>query len=147
MKVIFLKDVKGVANKGEIKDVKEGYARNMLFKKNLALEATPGNIAKMEKENEKIIAAEINRVDDAKVMAEKLNKVSVTLTKQAGDSGTLFGASTSQEVSKALKAQDIDIDKKLLQMDAPIKKTGETKVKVNLYKDIKAEITVIVNAQ
>lgn len=147
MKVIFLKDVKGVANKGDIKDVKEGYARNMLFKKDLALEATPGNIAKMEKEKEKIKAVEINRVEDAQAMAERLNKVSVTLTKKAGDSGTLFGAITSQEVAKALKEQGHDVDKKLLQMDNPIKKTGETKVKINLYKDTKAEITVIVNAQ
>lgn len=147
MKVIFLKDVKGVANKGEIKDVKEGYARNLLFKKDLALEATPINIGRYEKEKEKIKAVEINRVEDAKFMADKLNKVSVTLEKKAGDSGTLFGAITTMEISKALKSNGVDVDKKLLQLDSPIKKTGEYKVRVNLYKDTKAEITVIVNAK
>jgi large subunit ribosomal protein L9 len=147
MKVIFLKDVKGVAKKGDIKDVKEGYARNMLFKKNLAVEATPTNIKRMEKEKEKIKAIEINRIEDAKAMAEKLNKVTVTLEKKAGESGTLFGAITSQEISKALKEAGFDVDKKLLQLENPIKKTGEHKVRVNLYKDTKAEIKVIVNGK
>jgi large subunit ribosomal protein L9 len=147
MKVIFLNDVKGVAKKGDIKDVKEGYARNMLFKKNLAVEATDANIKRLEKEKEKIKAIEINRIQDAKAMAEKLNKVSVTLEKKAGESGTLFGAITTQEIAKALKGAGFDVDKKLLQLDNPIKKVGEYKVKVNLYKDTKAEIKVTVNAK
>ncbi len=147
MKVIFLNDVKGVAKKGDIKDVKEGYARNFLFKKNLAVEATSANIAKLEKEKEKIKIAEINKIEDAKSLSEKLSKVSVNLKKKAGESGTLFGAITAQDIAKELKKQNIEIDKKSIQMDNPIKKTGEHNVKIHIYKDIKAEIKVIVDAE
>ena len=147
MKVIFLSDVKGVAKKGDIKDVKEGYARNMLFKKKLAVEATPGNIAKLEKEKEQIKIAEVNKVEDAKKLSEKLSKVSVTLSKKSGESGTLFGAITAQDIAKELEKQSVEIDKKSIQMDNPIKKVGEHKIKIHIYKDIKAEIKVIVNAE
>jgi large subunit ribosomal protein L9 len=147
MKVIFTSDVKGVAKKGEIKDVKEGYARNMLFKKNLAVKATPANIAKLEKEKEKIKIAEINKIEDAKKLEKSLSKVEISLTKKAGESGTLFGAITAQDIAKELKKQNVEIDKKSIQMDSPIKKVGEHKVKIHIYKDIKAEIKVVVNAE
>lgn len=147
MKVIFLKDVKGVAKEGEIKEVKPGYAQNFLFKSNLAVEATPANMAIVEKKKERIRIAAIQREDDAKDLAKRLEKVSVTLTVKAGENGRLFGAVTSADISKALKAQGTEIDKKDIVLDNPIKETGEHTVSVNIFKEIKGKFKVIVNAQ
>jgi large subunit ribosomal protein L9 len=122
MKVIFTSDVKGVAKKGEIKDVKEGYARNMLFKKNLAVKATPANIAKLEKEKEKIKIAEINKIEDAKKLEKSLSKVEISLTKKAGESGTLFGAITAQDIAKELKKQMLKLTKNPYKWILPLKR-------------------------
>ncbi|KAA0258901.1 50S ribosomal protein L9 [Deferribacter autotrophicus] len=147
MKVIFLKDVKGVAKAGEIKNVKDGYARNFLFKKNLAVEATPANIKKLEERKLQMQEAELQKVNDAKNLAEKLKNITVKLVKKAGENGKLFGAVTAAELEEALKKEGVDIDKKQIELPEPIKNTGTYNVKVNLYKEIKGEFKVVVDAE
>ena len=102
MKVIFLKSVKGVANEGDIKEVKEGYAKNFLFKQKLALEATPANMKAHEEKLESIKEQEKLKVAEAKALAEKLTTTKVEFSLKAGDTGRLYGAVTSQEISDAL---------------------------------------------
>lgn len=147
MKVIFLKDVKGVAKAGEIKNVKDGYARNFLLKKNLAVEATPANIKKLEEKKLRMQEAEIQKQQDAENLAKKLNEVVVKLSKKAGENGKLFGAVTAAELEEELNKLGINIDKKQIDLQEPIKQTGEYNVKVNLYKEIKGEFKVIVDAE
>ncbi|MBZ4672446.1 50S ribosomal protein L9 [Deferribacterales bacterium Es71-Z0220] len=147
MKVIFLKDVKNVAKANEIKEVKEGYARNYLFKNNLAVEATKENIDKLNKKLEKIAATEEQRVQNAKDLAEKLKKLEVKMKKKAGEKGRLFGAITSAEIADEVKNLGIELDKKLIDLKTPIKEVGVFNVDVNIYKGIKGQLKVVVDAE
>ena len=147
MKVIFLKDVKSVAKADEVKEVKEGYARNFLFKNNLAVEATLENLKKLENKKNKAITDEKNRIAKSKELAEKLSTLEVVFFKKAGDKGRLFGAITSQELADEITKKGVAVDKKILDMKNPIKELGIFFVDVNIYKDIKAKVKVIVNAE
>ena len=145
MKVIFNEDVKGQGKKGELKEVSSGYARNYLFPRKLAAEATADTLNAF-KLKEKAKAAQIAREKaQAAEYAEKLSAVQVTLRAKAGANGKLFGAVTSQEISDALKAQfDLDIEKnKIIQAD-PIKAYGSYTVKAKLGYEISGSINLLV---
>ncbi|WP_242347198.1 50S ribosomal protein L9 [Mucispirillum schaedleri] len=146
MKVIFLKNVKGVANEGDVKDVKEGYAKNFLFKQKLALEATPANMKAHEEKLESLKEQEKLKIAEAKALAEKLKAAKIEFNQKAGDTGRLYGAVTSQEISDALAKIGIHIDKKLFDIKEPIKEAGTYTVKVNIYKEVKSQLTVVINA-
>ncbi len=146
MKVIFLKNVKGVANEGDVKDVKEGYAKNFLFKQKLALEATPANMKAHEEKLESLKEQEKLKIAEAKALAEKLKAAKIEFNQKAGDTGRLYGAVTSQEISDALVKIGIHIDKKLFDIKEPIKEAGTHTVKVNIYKEVKSQLTVVINA-
>ncbi|MDK2792831.1 MAG: large subunit ribosomal protein [Deferribacteres bacterium] len=147
MKVIFLKDVKNVAKANEIKEVKEGYARNYLFKNNLAVEATKENLDKLNKKLEKIAATEEQRLLNAKKLAEQLKTVEVKMKKKAGEKGRLFGAITSSDLADEVNKLGIQLDKKLIDMKNPIKEVGVHIVDVNIYKGIKGQLKVVVDAE
>ena len=146
MKVIFLKNVKCVANEGDVKDVKEGYAKNFLFKQKLALEATPANMKAHEEKLESLKEQEKLKIAEAKALAEKLKAAKIEFNQKAGDTGRLYGAVTSQEISDALAKIGIHIDKKLFDIKEPIKEAGTHTVKVNIYKEVKSQLTVVINA-
>jgi len=146
MKVIFLDNVKGVAKRDEIKEVKPGYAQNFLFKKKLALEATPANIKALEEKKAKNKEREDKKIADAKALADKLNKVGVTIVGRGGDTGKLYGAITSSEIAKALADEGIEVDKKDIALKDPIKEPGEFSVKVKIFMDINAQVKVVVKA-
>ena len=145
MKVIFNEDVKGQGKKGELKEVSSGYARNYLFPRNLASEAT-ADVLNTFKLKEKAKAAQIAREKaQALEYAEKLSAVQVTIRAKAGANGKLFGAVTSQEISEALKAQfDMDIEKNKIVQAEPIKSYGSYTVKAKLGYEISANISVLV---
>ncbi|MDR2883899.1 MAG: 50S ribosomal protein L9 [Deferribacteraceae bacterium] len=147
MKVIFLKDVENVAHEGDVKDVKDGYARNFLFKERIAVEATPANKKLLEKKLKEIADREQNRVSGATKTAEEIKKVVITLTKKAGETGKLYGAITSQELVEALKEKGVEIETKQLELKTPLKDTGTHEIRVHLYKDIRSTFKVIVNAE
>ena len=148
MKVIFLKDVENVAHEGDTKDVKDGYARNFLFRERLAVEATPANKKSLEKKLAEIAAREKTRISDAQKRADALKKVNITLSKKAGDAGRLYGAITPQELVDALKAQaGIELEKKNLDMKEPLKELGHHEIKVHLYKEVRSSFMVKVNAE
>lgn len=146
MKVIFLKNVKGVANEGDIKEVKEGYAKNFLFKQKLALEATPANLKAHEEKLESIKEEEKLKVKEAESLAERLKTVKLEFNQKSGETGRLYGAVTSQEIADELEKNGIHIDKKMIDLKEPIKTAGTHAIKINIYKDIKSQITVNVNA-
>lgn len=145
MKVIFNVDVRGQGKKGEMKEVSDGYARNYLLPRNLATPATADNINAM-KLREKAKAAQIAKEKAlALENAKKLEAVQVTIKAKAGNGGRLFGAVTSQEISKALKEQfDMDIEKNKIVQAEPIKTFGSFSVKAKLGYEISGSINVLV---
>ena len=145
MKVIFNVDVKGQGKKGELKEVSDGYARNFLLPRGLAAEATADNINTL-KLKEKAKKAQMEREKaQAEENAKKLSGVQVIIRAKAGNSGKLFGAATSQEISDALKAQfDIDIEKNKIVQPEPIKTFGSFTVKAKLGYEVSGSINVLV---
>ena len=145
MKVIFFFFVKGQAKKGEMKEVSDGYARNYLLPRKLATEATADNINAL-KLKEKAKAAQIAKEKArAEEYGKKLGAVQVVIRAKAGGAGKLFGAVTSEAISKALKEQiDMDIEKNKIVQDAPIKSFGAYTVKAKLGYEVSGNINVLV---
>ena len=134
MKVILLEDVKTLGKKGDIVNVSDGYARNMILPKKLGVEATPKNLndLKLQKANEEKVAQE--NLEAAKAFAEDLKDKKVVLALKVGEGGRLFGSVSSKEISEAAASQlGLDIDKKKLQLASPIKTLGVTEVPVRLH--------------
>lgn len=143
MKVIFTQDVKGSGKKGELKEVSDGYARNMLIKKGLAVEATPENLNHLKGQQ----ASAQHKIDVDKANAEaakaKLNGKTVTIQAKAGTGGRLFGSVTSAQVASAIEAQyGCKVDKKKVGLKSEIKAFGTFTADVRLYNGISAEMTV-----
>ncbi len=145
MKVIFNTDVRGQGKKGELKEVSVGYARNYLIPRGLATEATSDNLNAF-KLKEKAKAAQIAREKaEAEENAKKLEGVQVVIRAKAGSGGKLFGAVTSEAISKALKEQhDIDIEKNKIVQGEPIKAYGSYSVKARLGYEVSGTINVLV---
>lgn len=147
MKVILLEDVKSVGKKGQVVDVSDSYARNVLIKKKLGLEATGKNMndLKLQKANEEKIAAQ--NLADAKALAEQIEKSSIVLKVKVGEGGKLFGAISSREIAEAVKEQlGLEVDKKKIQLTNPIKTTGNMDVGIKLHAKVTAQLKVHVEA-
>lgn len=145
MKVILLEDVKSLGKKGDLVEVNDGYARNFILAKKLGLEVTAKNMndLKLKKAHEDKLAAQ--RLEEAKVFAEELKKVQVTLKIKAGEGGKLFGSISSKEIAQAAKEQHgLDIDKKKLVLPNPIKSVGTTLVPIKLHPQVTGELKVVV---
>lgn len=148
MKVILLADVKGKGKAGDVVKVNDGYARNMLFPKGLAKEATAGNLKNLE--HQKAIAAEqeAERKAEAEATAKQLADLTVKIETKAGDNGKLFGSITSADIADACKEQaGIEIDKKKIVLDAPVKQAGNVEVQVKLYPEVTAKLKVEIVAK
>ena len=148
MVVILNRDIKGTGKAGDVVKVSDGYARNMLIPRGWATEATEGNVRSLEKQ--KAIAAEKKAEEKAaaQAQAEKIRTLSVTITTKAGDGGRIFGSITSKDIADALKAQHkLTVDKKKIQLDSPIKQTGETEVAIKLYPEVATTLKVVVTAE
>ncbi len=148
MKVILNKDVKGTGKAGDVVNVSDGYARNMLIPRGMATEATAGNIRQLEKK--KAIEAEKRAEEkaEAQEQAAKLEKALVTIRTKAGDGGRIFGSITSKDIADAIGSQlGIEVDKKKIQLDSPIKQTGETTVTIRLYHEVNAAVRVSVETE
>jgi large subunit ribosomal protein L9 len=147
MEIILLQDVKALGKKGEIVKVSDGYARNFILPKKLGIEATKQNM--FELNNQK--AAEEKRqkdlLEDAKKQAAKLSELSVKVSIKAGEGGKTFGSVSTKEIAAAIKEQyGLDIDKKKLQLNDPIKHAGSYTVPVKLHPQVAAELKVTVEA-
>lgn len=145
MKVILLEDVKKVGKQGEIIEVSDGYGRNVLIKKGLALEGTPQNLNTAKQRQASAAHKKAVDSDEAKIMASQLAKVKVTIPVKVGEEGRVFGAVTAKDISDALKEQRIDIDKKKIEIKEPIKATGSYEVLIRVHPEITAiiEVTVV----
>ena len=145
MKVILQQDVKGQGKKGQMVEVSEGYARNFLLPRKLAILATADAINTMTLKEKARKAEEARQKAEAEEIAKKLKDCKIQLTAKAGNGGRLFGAVTTKEISEGLKKQySIDIPKQKLVLDEPIKAFGTYQVKAKLGFEISGQVTVTV---
>ena len=145
MKVILLEDVKALGKKGQVVNVSDGYARNLLLPKKLGVEATGKNMndLKLQKAHEEKVAQE--NLDAAKAFAEELKDKQVTVGIKVGEGGRTFGSISAKEIAEAAKAQlGYELDKKKLQLSAPIKELGTTMVPIKLHPKVTGELKVVV---
>ena len=145
MKVILLEDVKSLGKKGEVVNVNDGYARNLLFKKNLGIEATKQNLndLKLQKQNNDKLEAE--RLEEAKKLAKELEEKEVVLAIKTGSDGRVFGSVSTKEIAEAAKEQlGYELDKKNMHLKDAIKSIGTFHVPVKLHPKVTVELKVIV---
>ena len=145
MKVILLEDVKSLGKKGEVVNVNDGYARNLLFKKNLGIEATKQNLndLKLQKQNNDKLEAE--RLDEAKKLAKELEEKEVVLAIKTGSDGRVFGSVSTKEIAEAAKEQlGYELDKKKMHLKDAIKSIGTFHVPVKLHPKVTVELKVVV---
>ncbi len=143
MKVILLEDVKSLGKKGETVDINDGYARNFILKKKLGLEASAENLnnLRLQKIHEEKKAKEI--LEEAKALALRIEANPVIVSIKTGKDGKTFGSISSKEIVAAFKEQNgIELDKKKIVMEEPIKSAGTTVVTIKVHKDVTAQITV-----
>ncbi len=142
MKVILLADVKGKGKKGELCTVSDGYARNFLFPKNLAIEADSAAMAELKSREQSAIHHKNEEIAAAKATAAKLSGKTVNISAKAGSNGKLFGSITSKEIAVEIQKQlGIEVDRKKMQV-ADIKNFGEYEAEIKLYQGISAKINV-----
>ena len=143
MEVILLKDMENLGKVGDIVNVKDGYARNYLIPAGIALPATKSNVRRVQNELQSLKKKAERQLQKFKEMAEKLNTTRITIEHEAGEEGKLFGSVTTSQIEKALhKAGFEDIEKKQIILEKPIRETGTYEVKIHLFKDVEATITV-----
>lgn len=146
MEVILLQDVPGVGRRGEIKVVKDGYARNYLLPRKLAEEATPGRVQELRQREQAQEARTRRRKAEAEALAARMNGAVVPVPARVGESGRLFGAVTSADVVEALARLGFTVDRKQLRME-PLKTLGDHAVEAHLHEGVNATITVRVIPQ
>jgi len=142
MKVIFKADVKGQGKKGEVKEVSDGYARNYLIPRGLAVEATEGNLKQLASQKEKEAERKAQQQAAAQEVAAKLNEMVLTIKAKAGEGGRLFGAVTAKRLAEELASQGVKVDRKTIQLPEPIRELGTTQVEIRLFPGVQAMLRV-----
>jgi len=146
MKVILLSDLRHQGRRGEVVEVKPGFARNFLFPQGLAMVATAGNLKRFEQERKKIDLKHAAERAAAAEVAAQLAGVKITLAKRATEASTLYGSVTASEIAEALEAKGLQIDRRRIDLAGGIKTLGDHVVRVDLHSEVIAELTVTVVA-
>jgi large subunit ribosomal protein L9 len=142
MEVILKEDINKLGHRGDVVKVAEGYGRNYLIPKKLAIEATPGNKAVIEQMKSAAVRKSAKEKGSAEDLGKQLDGVTVEFTRKSGEHDQLFGSVTSADIAHALEAKGFTIDRRKIILDVPLKTVGEFKVPVKLHR----EVTVTVNA-
>lgn len=142
MKVILTEEIRGLGTRGDVVNVKDGYARNYLLPKNLAREATPGNLKSIEQERKKWALLTQQEKETAQKAAASVEGMKVTIQKRVGESGQLFGSVTANEIADALEAKGVPVEKRRIELSHPIKSLGVHDVDVRLHREVSAHIQV-----
>ena len=140
MEIILTKDVEKLGRIGDVVKVREGFARNFLFPQKLASLATPGNLKKIESGKKKKAALEEVAKKEAQAVAEKLSKVSCTVTVEVNDLEKLYGSVSEAEIVKALESEGHKIDKKAIELEKPINELGIYEVGIRLHPEVAAKV-------
>jgi len=142
MKVILLDDVVKVGRRGEVRDVSDGYARNFLIPKKLALSASAGNLKNLEHIKQQADSKAQRIKGDAQGLQQRIEALTYEERRQASEEGKLFGSVTSQDIADFLARQGVKVERRRIQLDEPIKTLGETAVTVRLHADVTAQLRV-----
>lgn len=148
MKVILIEDVQGTGKKGDTVTVRDGYGRNFLVPRGLAIPASQGNVARFENIVRSVSNKKARDIQTAEELKTRLQEVTLAIKKKAGEDGRLFGSVTHKDIVEAVKASTgIEIDRKLVRLEEPIKITGEHMVVIHLQPDVNAEVKVEVQKE
>jgi large subunit ribosomal protein L9 len=147
MQIILQEDVEKLGNRGQVVEVAEGYARNFLLPRKLALEASAGNLKRLEKMRAVFAKKEATEKEAAQKLAELLTGVSVELRRRAGDNDQLFGSVTSSDISESLAGQGFNIDKRKVALTEPIKVVGEYEIPLKLHREVTASVKLAVKKE
>jgi large subunit ribosomal protein L9 len=147
MDVILREDVDKVGARGSLVKVADGYARNFLLPKRLAVPATEANKKIVEQEREAYVRREAKVQGDAESLAQLMSNVTVTIRHRVGENNQLFGSVTAKDIADALEAQKFHIERRKIHLDEPIRTIGEHKVPIRLYRDVTVEVSVVVEPE
>ena len=143
MKVILKENIKSIGKKDQVIDVSDGYARNFLFAKDLAVEATPGNLAKLKNKQDAQDYKKSQEKEEARKVADKLSKITLEFKVKAGENGKIFGGVSSKEIAEKLKNDhQIEVDKKKIDLKEPIKILGIKRVDIKLFEGVTGTVKV-----
>ncbi len=147
MEIILLHDVEKLGHRGQIVKVADGFGRNYLLPRKLAVAATSENKKWVEQQRVKFLKMEAHEQAEAQELATLMQGVSIRFTRKAGEHGTLFGSVTAIDVAEQLASEGYTIDRRKVQLDPPLKLVGEYDVKVKLHRDVTATVKVTINAE
>jgi large subunit ribosomal protein L9 len=147
MQIILQEDVDKLGTRGQVVEVAEGYARNFLLPRKLAMPASAGNLKRLEKIRTTLAKLTATERDAAQKVADALNTVVITLTRKAGENDHMFGSVTSADLAEELAKLGHTVDKRKIQLAEPIRTLGEYQVPVRLYSEVTAEFKVVVKRE
>lgn len=147
MEIILLQDIEKLGTRGQIVKVADGFGRNYLLPKKLAVAATPQNRKWIEQQRVRFLKQEAREKADAEELAKLMEGVTVVVTRKAGEQGTLFGSVTAIDVAERLAAQGYNIDKRKIHLETPLKVLGEYDVPVKLHREVTATVKVKVEGE
>ena len=147
MEVILKEDITKLGSRGEVVKVAEGYGRNYLIPKKLAIEATAANRAVIEQMKASAVRRSAREKGDAQALAQQVEGVTVSFTRKSGERDQLFGSVTSADIAHELEHKGVAIDRRKIQLDEPLKHVGEFNVPVKLHKDVIVQLKVIINRE
>src|ERR1051326_486629 len=145
--VLLREDVDNLGARGEIVKVKAGFARNYLLPRNLAVEATPGNVRQIEGERKALLKREARDRATAEAQQAQMKDLRLTFERKVGEHGMLYGSVTSMHIAEAIREKGYEVDRRRVHLQEPIKETGEFTVTVRLHRDVNVEIPVTVTGE
>ena len=142
MRVILKQDISTLGRAGDIKEVRDGYARNYLFPQSLAYEATEANVRKLAEQKKKYDEKMLHEKTGAESVAKQIEGMTVVIAKKAGEGDVRYGPVTPTEIADALAARGVEVDRRRIELAEPIKRLGEHRVHVRLHRDVATELIV-----
>jgi len=147
MKVILTADLPNVGDVGQVVDVADGYGRNYLVPRGLAILATPGNERSLAQQQKARLVREVKNKAEAEALATQLQALLLSITKKTGEGERLYGSVTSMDIADLIKARGISLDRRRIMLDTPLKTLGTHKVPIRLHPDVVAEVEVAVTKE
>ena len=147
MEIILREDVEKIGARGAVVKVADGYARNYLLPRKLAVAATESNRKIVEQEREAYLRREAKVIGEAQDLGKMMSNLTVTFKRRVGENEQLFGSVTAKDIAEALEAQKYHVERQRVQLEEPIRTLGEHKVIIRLHRDVTAEITAVVEPE
>ncbi|MFW6146877.1 MAG: 50S ribosomal protein L9 [Thermodesulfobacteriota bacterium] len=147
MKIILMQDFESLGYEGDTADVARGYARNYLIPKGIAIEASEANLKALEMRRKKILAKRAKDKEEAERVKDKLSEISLKMKVKAGEADKLYGSVTSRDIAQQLEAQGVEVDRRKIVLDEPIRSLGEFQIPIKIHPEVVATITVVLEGE